>query len=277
VTFPGRAERAAQLREYFALQLHFTEVVVAKTALPFLNIVEQYTNLYKRFGFGIWPDTPRVPAWYHYTAHLQTLTTHDARLAWTQAFYAQLPPERLPAGRQQFGCFGCDVPDAEGRVKIHFTNYDTDGTSPLSRAKIDARRQDLHALFTYVRHTHAAAQSVLGESWLYHLDAYRRLFPPVYGESRVAQKGTGHVQGQTCWGQFLDHHSAIRPALRAQLFANLATLDMARIWEVFPLPTYRVHAPIQAFYAWYQVGKVPVLREAHTRDEQRREAVAGEG
>jgi hypothetical protein len=67
-----------QLREYFALQLHFAEVVAAKTALPFVDVVEQYTNLYKRFGFGIWPDTPRVPAWYHYTAHLQTLATHTS-------------------------------------------------------------------------------------------------------------------------------------------------------------------------------------------------------
>ena len=186
----GRAERAVRLRDYFALQLHFAEVVAPRVALPLAEVVEQYTNFYRRFGFGIWQDTPLVPEWYQYKAHLLTLTTHDQRLAWTQAFYAQLPPERLPAWRQQFGCFGCDPPDADGRVRIHFTNHDTDGTSPLSRAKIGARRQDLHALFTYVQHTHAeAAQSVLGGSWLYHLEAYRRLFPGLW---RVARSPGRH-------------------------------------------------------------------------------------
>jgi hypothetical protein len=255
---PGRAERAVRLRDYFALQLQFAEVVAAKAALPLVEMVEQYTNFYRRFGFGIWQDAPRVPAWDHYKAHLQTLETHDKRLAWTQAFYAQLPPERLPAGRQQFGCFGCDPPDADGRVRIHFTNHDTDGTSPLSQAKMGARRQDLQALFTYVQHTHAgAARSVLGGSWLYHLEAYRRLFPPVYGESRVVQEGNAHLQGQTCWGQFLDHHNAVRPALREQLLANLATVDVQRLWKAFPVPTYHVQAPIQAFYDLYQVGAQP--------------------
>ena len=251
----GRAARVVRLQDYFALQLHFADVVAAKAALPLTEVVEQYTNFYRRFGFGIWSDTPRVPEWDHYKAHLQTLATHDQRLTWTQTFYAQLPPERLPAGRQQFGCFGCDPPDADGRVRIHFTNHDTDGTSPLSRAKIGARRQDLHALFTYVQQTHAeAAHSVLGGSWLYHFEAYRRLFPPVYGASRVVQEGNAHLQGQTCWGQFLDHREAIRPGLREQLFANLAKVDIPRLWEAFPVPTYTVQAPIQAFYDLYQVG-----------------------
>src|SRR5262249_7244813 len=221
------------------------------------EVVEQYTNFYRRFGFGIWQDAPRVPEWDHYTAHLQTLATHDQRLAWTQTFYAQLPPERLPAGRQQFGCFGCDPPDAEGRIRIHFTNHDTDGTSPLSRAKMGARRQDLHAMFTYVQHTHAEAQAVLGGSWLYHLEAYRRLFPLVYGESRVVQEGIAPLQGTSSWGQFLDHREAVKPALREQFLANLATLDMQRLWEAFPLPTYSAQAPIQAFYDWYHVEAQP--------------------
>jgi hypothetical protein len=258
VLFPGRAERAVRLRDYFALQLDFADVVAAKAAVPLAEVVEHYTNLYRRCGFGIWPDAPRVPEWHHYTAHLQTLATHDQRLAWTQSFYMQLPPERLPAGRQQFGCFGCDPPDAAGRVRIHFTNYDTDGISPLSRAKMGARRQELQALFTYVQQTHAAAaQSVLGGSWLYHLDAYRRLFPPVYGASRVVQEGNAHLQGQTCWGQFVDHRGAVKPVLRAQLFANLATVDLSRLWTAFPVPTYTVQAPIQAFYDLYQDGAQP--------------------
>ena len=95
--FPGRAERAVRLRDYFALQLHFADVVAAKAALPLTEVVEHYTNFYRRFGFGIWRTRPSSRRGTQYTAHLQTLETHDQRLAWTQTFYAQLPPERLPA------------------------------------------------------------------------------------------------------------------------------------------------------------------------------------
>jgi len=246
------AARAARLRDYFALQLHFAEVVAARAALPLADTVAQCTTFYRRFGFGRW-HAPIAPAWQEYTASMLMLETHDQRVAWTQAFFAQLPPERLPPGRQQFGCFGCDPPDAGGRVRIHFTNHDTDGTSPLSRAKMGARRQDLHALFTYVQHTHPEAQTILGGSWLYHLEAYRRLFPPVYGESRVVQEGTAHLQGTSSWGQFLDHREVVKPALREQFLTNLATLDRQRLWEAFPLPTYSTQAPIQAFYDWYHI------------------------
>ena len=65
------------------------------------------------------------------------------------------------------------------------------------------------------------------------------------------------MQGQTCWGQFVDHHGAVRPVLREQLFANLTTVDMQRLWAAFPVPTYTVQAPMQAFYDLYQVGAQP--------------------
>jgi len=118
----GRAERAERLRDYFDLQLRFAEAVAATGALPLADAVAQCTNFYRRFGLGRWQDAPIAPAWQHYTAHLMTLETHAHRVAWTQAFFAQSPPERLPPGRRHFGCFGCDPPDADGRVRIHFTN-----------------------------------------------------------------------------------------------------------------------------------------------------------
>jgi len=112
-------------------------------------------------------------------------------------------------------------------------------------------------MFTYVKHTHAEAHAVRGGSWLYHLEAYRRLFPPVYGESRIVQEGTAHFQGTSSWGQFLDHREGVKPALCAQFLANLTKLDMHRLWEVFPLPTYSAQAPIQAFYDLYHVDAQP--------------------
>jgi hypothetical protein len=248
-----RAARAERLQDYFDLQLRFAEAVAATAALPLATAVWQCTNFYRRFGLGRWPDAPIAPEWDTYMAHLLTLETHAHRVAWTRAFYAQSPPERLPPGQRPFGCFSCDPPDAEGQVRIHFTNRDHDGVSPLSRTKVEKRRQELHAMFTYVRHTYAEAQAVRGGSWLYHLEAYRRLFPPVYGDSRTVMEGISRFQGTSSWGQFLDHREGIKPALREQFLENLKRLDVQRLWEAFPLRTYRAQAPMQAFYDFYQI------------------------
>ena len=55
----------------------------------------------------------------------------------------------------------------------------------------------------------------------------------------------------------MDHRGAVEPALRAHLFAHLATVDLLRLWAAFPVPTYTVQAPMQAFYDLYQIGGQP--------------------
>jgi hypothetical protein len=253
---PGSVERLARaerLRDYFDLQLRLAEAVAAAADLPLADTVTRYTNFYRRFGLGRLQNGPVSPAWSTYTERLSTLETHEQRVVWTQTFFVQSPPESLPPGQRQFGCFGCDPLDADGRVRIHFLNMDHHGGGPLSRAKIEARRQELHAMFTYVNKTYADAKEVLGGSWLYNLEAYRRLFPPIYGDSRQIQEGDATFQGTSRWGQFLDHQEGVKPALREQFLENLKTLDVHRLWEVFPLPTYSVHASIKAFYDWYHV------------------------
>jgi hypothetical protein len=217
----ARAARAERLRDYFDLQLRFAEAVAATAALPLSDTVAQCTNFYRRFGLGPLQGAPIALAWKQYTEPLMTLETHDQRVAWTQAFFAQSPPESLPPGQRQFGCFSCDPPDADGMVRIHFANRDHDSISPLSRTKIATRRQELQAMFTYVKHTYAEAQEVRGGSWLYHLEAYRRLFPPVYGASRAVLEGTSRFQGTSSWGQFLGVSHLLHEALlgmRAILF-----------------------------------------------------------
>ena len=251
----ARAERAERLRDYFDLQLRFAEAVAATATLPLSEAVFQCTNFYRRFGLGHLQGAPIAPEWTTYTAHLMTLETQEHRVAWTQVFFAQSPPESLPPGQRQFGCFSCDPPDADGMVRIHFANSDHDGISPLSRTKIETRRQELQAMFTYVQQTYAEAQAVRGGSWLYNLEAYRRLFPPVYGDSRAVQEGTSRFQGTSSWGQFLDHREGVKPALRAQFLENLNKLDRQRLWEVFPLPACSTHAPIQAFYDFYHIDE----------------------
>ena len=136
-------------------------------------------------------------------------------------------------------------------MRIHFGNYEHDHIGPLSAAKAGKRRHELKKMFAYVKETYPLAREVRGVSWLYNREAYRRLFPPEYFDSREIQETSPHFQGSSRWGQFLDHRGGVRPALRERFRRNLEHMDIDKLWEVFPLPTFRLRAPIKLFYDYY--------------------------
>jgi hypothetical protein len=249
----ARTARVARLHADFDLQVRLAEAVAQKAGRPLSETVTHVTNLYRRCGLGRLDGGPIAPAWEAYTATLQSLDPHAQRVAWTQAFFAQSPPEPLPPRERQCGCFNFDPPDRNGVVRIHFTNRDTDAIGPLRRSKLAMRRHELKEMFTCIRRMHADAKQVRGASWRYHIEAYRRLFPSVYGDSRQILEGRVQFQGSSSWGQFLDHREGVKPALREQFLQNLANLNIDRLWEVFPLPTYTTQAPLQAFYDVYGI------------------------
>lgn len=234
---------------YFDLQLRFAAAVSARTGLAITGTVTWCTNLHRRFGLGMLrPGDPPAPPWSRYLAGLAECADHPARLDWTMACFAVAPPERPPPGSHRFGCFACDPPGPDGVLKLHFSNVDGDGVSPLHADKVAQRRAELTALFAFVRATLPDAAKVRGTSWLYHLEAYRRLFPPDYVASRRAPEGPLHFHGSSSWGQFLDHAGRIKPAPRDRLLDNLERLDPGRLRDAFPLPALLVTAPIDTFF-----------------------------
>ena len=103
-------------------------------------------------------------------------------------------------------------------------------------------------MFGFIRETWPEAISVQGGSWLYNLEAYRRLFPPAYGELRRPPSGPVRLGGTSSWGQFLDYREAVKPDLRAAFLRNIETLDVDAPWLAFPMPALRTVAPIELFY-----------------------------
>jgi hypothetical protein len=246
--------RAERLHGYFDLQLRFAQTVAEIGSLPLGDAVARYTNFHRRFGFGPLQGAPDSAAWTRYIDRLCLLNTHAQRVAWTQAFFLQAPEERAPANEHQFGCFSCSPPNGEGILRIHFTNRDhDDSTGPLHHAKIDRRKRELKEMFAFIQSAYAAATGVRGTSWLYHTQAYRRLFPFQYGQSRVTRKTALRFDGSSSWGQFLDHREHIKPDLRDQFLQNLENLEMDHLWRVFPLPALITNAPIAVFYDFYDV------------------------
>jgi hypothetical protein len=244
-----RDARAKRLRDYFELQLRFAALLAERTDRPFTEAVRHFTNFHLRFNFGD-PDAGLAPGWGDYTRRLSDLHDLDARLAWTQEFFISTPEQPPSPGRPLFGSFRYDTPDEHGVIRIHFGNRDDDGASPLGRGKTDRRTADLAAMFADIAKHHPEAKTVRGNSWLYHLEAYRRLFPPAYGASaRPAIRA--RLSGTSSWGQFLKHDERINAERRDAFLANFAQIDPATPWFSFPLPVLTAEAPLAAFTDFY--------------------------
>lgn len=249
---PERRAVAERLRGYFEVQLILAERLAALRGQALGEAALLATNLHRRFALGR-PEQGAAPAWETYALGLEQAGSTAERLDWTLAFFAARPPEPPPAGHIAFGCFSIEPPTAEGLVRIHFNNRDSaDGIGPLASAKAPARRDELTRLSACLRREHPAARTVVGGSWLYNLEAYRRLFPPVYAQSR-AQPAFLRLTGTSSWGQLLSHTGAVHPARRAAFIANLDRLDPDAPWRAFPLPALATSAPVEAFHAFYGV------------------------
>ena len=246
-----RAARAERLRAYFGLQLQLAERMAAARGVPLVDAVVGFTNLHRRFGLGRPERNGPAAGWTAYAERLAALESAEARVDWTVAFF-EAAAEDVPTDPQfAFGCFAYEPPNAEGVARIHFYNRDSeDGVGPLAAAKIERRRADLHALFAHMRETCPTARTVRGGSWLYNLEAYRRLFPPAYVASGEPMDSP-RLTGASTWGQLLRHDETVNETTASAFLANLDTLDPTAPWAVFPYRALVTHAPVEAFYGFY--------------------------
>jgi len=244
-----RIARAEQLAPYFEAQLRFAQRMAELTGSSLGDMAFQHTNLNRRFGLGFAGIVPPSEAWLDYAARLEAEADLSGQLRLTVAMFEASPEELAPLPHQRgFGCFAYDPPKDDGVVRIHFFNFDTDNQGgPLASSKLGRRRAELAAMIADIRARHSDVRTIRGASWLYNLEAYRRIFPPDYGASRQLMGGPVHLTGTSSWGQLIDSRGAIRSAVRDALLANLAELDPREPWTAFPHRVLGVSAPIETF------------------------------
>lgn len=235
-------------RAFFDLQLEFADKVAVLSGLPLDRVLLEYTNLYIRFGLGRDFD-PAHPTWREYLAGLRD--TDDVR-GWTYRFYLTRPEVKAgPPVVATFGCFSYARPTGD-RLRLHFQNAEPDGRSPLRIERRDRRLAELAALFAHVKRTWRQPLQVVGASWLYNLDAYRRLFPASYlATARVI----GHrFQRMPLWGQFLDRHGEIREGVARRFRERLERQSSVDgLDRCFPFQVLSAEAPVRAFYDFHGI------------------------
>jgi hypothetical protein len=233
-------------KDFFALQLTFAERVAELAQVPRERALLDYTNLYVRFGLGREFDEQQ-PVWRAYLAGLRAAGnvcdyTHEFYLGTAGATTA-------PLSLGKFGCFSWACEEQQ-RIRLHFVNNEPGHISPLSTCERDMRLSELGALFAHVKAVVGDAARVVGVSWLYNLEAYRRLFPPGYGESR--RRMPARFRGMSLWGQFLDHRGELKRTAVDRLLESVGRQSsIEEVERCFPLQVLTTEGPVQQFYSFY--------------------------
>ena len=234
-------------REWFALQLRFAERAAAILGFGFEQAVRECTNCCRAFGLSEHGDADN-PVWQEF---LRGLRVAEDRPEWAYRFALS---SRRGAEAARFGCFDFDY-EAEAReIGLHFLNNDPSPLGALSKARLPERRRELRAMFEAIALAHPAAVVVHGTSWLYGIEAYRRLYPPAYWQTSTRVTTETEFQYMALWGQFLGRDTQVKRALAEQF---LAAVERARTVEelaaAFPHGVYEVECGIEHFYAFYDV------------------------
>ena len=162
-------------------------------------------------------------------------------------------------GHRLFGCFYHEAREG-GVVRPHLVKNVRPGEGLLERSHEDRRRAELAAMFLDVRESAPDARAVRGNSWLYNLDAYRRLFPPAY--TRAMEETSEDEFGYLAlWGQFYDRDWEPRPGPAAALLAAAAAAAAAAasveveedVLGCFSLRVLRPRCAIEEFFRFYGV------------------------
>jgi hypothetical protein len=182
------------------------------------------------------------------------LPVHRDLVHWTHTFYLQRQtdsPATDADAPPAFGCFSYALWPGD-RIRIHFWNCEADDHSPIGRERTPRRLAELAAMFRHLVSAVPSTATVVGGSWLYNLEAYRRLFPPRFlATSRI---GENEYRFLALWGQFLDRHGHVRAASARTFLEGLGQhLTEESLQHCFLYRVLRLESSVLPFYEFYGI------------------------
>jgi hypothetical protein len=222
-------------RAFFATQRRFAERWAAVASVPIETAYLECTTWYRQAA-GLARDfDPAHPEWHRLLAEVAASPEPDAVVhAWALAHERTIQP----------GPVLDFVWDADDRtVRLHFLGERCHAGKPLADGQLPERRRELRALVTRARAEHPDAEWLRGRSWLYGLEAYRRIFPPAFLAGLAVEPPD--LQFFAIWGQLLDHRWRTKPDPAARLLAAVEAASTTEELEAaFPIPMWETRAPL---------------------------------
>jgi hypothetical protein len=229
---------------FFAFQVEVARILVRRFDLTLLDALFHYTTFSKTALCGA-----------DWAVFAEGLTKADHPASYAANWYsAHRDPDPAPDdtvfhGRPLFGCFYCIVRD-ETVIRPHFIKNDRD-ERPLSASRMAARCAELGAMFAHIQQHEPQATTVQGNSWLYNLHAYRRLFPPSY-TAELPESNEGEFQFLARWGQLFDRDWDVRQPHGERFLHALEHLErLDDLQHCFRDQILRPRCAITDFYEYY--------------------------
>ena len=234
-------------KDFFALNLSFARRISEVTGQSLEQSLLNYTHLYLAFGLGR-DFNPKDSIWQTY---LHQVKNKSDLAAYTHQFYLRREakyPKQEP--ENAFGCFSYALWEGK-RVRLHFRNA-TNERGVLQKRNIPERVAELRAMLAHLKKLVPVTSTIVGGSWLYNLEAYRRLFPKPYLQS--AQVGNDEYQFIALWGQFLRYDGSVRQGLAQVFWEGLSKQStLTGLTSCFPYQVLRLESPIQDFYIHFGI------------------------
>jgi hypothetical protein len=236
-------------REYIGFQIRVARELANQTGMSVLEAAKAYTSLIHPYT---WPDTDT----YIDTSGLSDEELADAIFEKEREYYEKRPPTPYHENTR-YGCFSENVHPDDGVVDIHFSNDDfDDGTGPLQKEKIERRLHELKDLFTAIKRDYPEIKQVRGNSWLYNLEAYKRLFPESYTAKFETKTRDSSIETGRAWGQFSDSNRELKEDVAETFLKNIKALEEVTPETVLASLPYKVltaTGPIEDFYKKYGI------------------------
>lgn len=234
--------------DFFRIQFDFAAYIASVSDMTLDAAIMEFTNIYIRLGFGRDFDAGN-PGWIRFLEGLNGNPAKDATYT-CEIWHSKaevLPPDMIAIS----GCFSCGY-DCGNTARIHFENRTGGKESPLCFSQQEKRRAELRELIRLVLISQPQIEIISGLSWLYNVDAYRRLFPPEYIAS--SRPVTGKYRNMPLWGQFLCRNGSIR-ADKADFFYKQLSLTptLSNIAMCFPLQPQTVKSAISVFIDFFEI------------------------
>lgn len=237
---------------YFEIQVAFAQRMAYLLDVPLEETLLSLTSLYKLLGspgaFDLESDVWR-----------QALTCVDARAdiaeqasAIHRYYLTRYPLIPKFGDERHWGCFAYEWRADQRALRLHFANEDASAPGALSQQRLAARQAELRAMLRVAREERPDAEWIVGGSWLYNLETYRRLFPPAF--TATATPDEPHIQFRALWGQFLRRNGSLNRERANAFLARVAALDDAAQYAgCFPFQVLLTHAPVDEFFRFYGV------------------------
>lgn len=227
-------------RQFFATQRRFAERWAAVESVPIETAYLECTTWYRQAA-GVGRDFDADdPDWLRLLAEVASSPDPDGAVhAWA------LTNERpiRPGPVLDF------VWSPEDRtVRLHFLAERAPDQRALGVEHLAQRRRELREAVTRAAAEHPEAEWVRGRSWLYGLEAYRRIFPSVFLDGLAVEPPD--LQFFAIWGQLLDRSWRTRPDVAGGLLARVERAETSADLEAaFPIPMRQTRAPLAAVVA----------------------------